>query len=55
MIVTGDGSLSHSDFWRYGFYQVRYEVVSSVLEEIISEMSELVIPERKGIVYQIKE
>jgi hypothetical protein len=26
------------------------KVVSSVLEEIISEMSELVIPERKGIV-----
>jgi hypothetical protein len=27
----------------------------AVLEEIISEMSELVIPEKKGIVYQIKE
>jgi hypothetical protein len=26
------------------------KVVSSVLEEIISEMPELVIPERKGIV-----
>jgi hypothetical protein len=26
------------------------KVVSSVLEEIISEMTELVIPERKGIV-----
>jgi hypothetical protein len=31
------------------------KVVSSVLEEIISEMPELVIPEKKGIVYQIKE
>ncbi len=32
------------------FIKLDMKVVSSVLEEIISEMSELVIPERKGIV-----
>jgi hypothetical protein len=37
------------------FIKLDMKVVSSVLEEIISEMSELVIPEKKGIVYQIKE
>jgi len=32
------------------FIKLDMKVVSSVLEEIISEMPELVIPERKGIV-----